>query len=77
MLKNIGEHQHSILNERREFLQILRIAVPALNNVWSDAVTRQLRWRTEASGWAASAACPTIRLLVWDTLEDFFTILTT
>jgi hypothetical protein len=23
-----------------------------------NSVTRQLRWRTEASGWAASAACP-------------------
>ncbi len=35
------------------------------NNYWNWPVTRQLRWRTEASGWAASAACshhPTTRV---------------
>jgi hypothetical protein len=35
------------------------------------AVTSQLRWRTEASGWAASAACLHHLSPEWNTLEDF------
>ncbi len=42
----------------RPILDLEVFAILTSLNSLQRSVTRQLRWRTEASGWAASAACP-------------------